>query len=333
MFDFESNNEIIVGWESTYLNVSLDDDTPIVQAQNGRKLSADCECFAMEFDRILPVKTIDIRKKPITAHQVKLPLTKFKKAKFVARQYSQTQIRWNDDKYQHDALIPRWVNVHDHAIFTVWQIVPTINSTPYIKLQQQCLTQENKILSQQQSSQKQRYQYNFEQHNSYIQEEEPNTNEPTSLPSPSASPAPISSSAKPHHHARKDFNPSINKKRMKRFLSKNFAIRNKYKRRFLKTKFICSRTVEKARNRSKPDHRTPIKFSTKYEFCLRYEDKTNVHGKSCRQIWEKMRDEGFNVGKSPAACYKWIHNGSKYYFNLIRNRGNDGYKFSICFIC
>ena len=51
-------------------------------------------------------------------------------------------------------------------------------------------------------------------------------------------------------------------------------------------------------------------------------------GRSCREIWQRMKDEGFNVGKSPSASQKWIHNGSKYYQNIIMNRGKDGYKFS-----
>ena len=40
VFDFESNSEMVIDWESTYLEVSLDDATPIIQYQNGHKLSA-----------------------------------------------------------------------------------------------------------------------------------------------------------------------------------------------------------------------------------------------------------------------------------------------------
>ena len=137
--DFESNSEIVVDWDLTYLYVSLNDTTPVQPGHNGHKLSDGSDCFAMEFDRVLPVEEVCIRKKLITVHTVKLPLAKFKKAKFVRRNYSRVQIRWND--YDQDALLPTWVNTHDQDVFTVWQIIPTINCIPYLKLQQECLTQ------------------------------------------------------------------------------------------------------------------------------------------------------------------------------------------------
>lgn len=322
LYDFEANSEIIVDWKATYLNVSLDDNTPIQQGKNGKKLSSESECFAMAFERVLPVKNTNYRKTLVTAHNVKLPMGKFHKALFRARRYSLSQIRW--DNYQQDALIPKWVNIYDHNIYTVWQIIKTVNSTPFLRLQQQLLSQQNQRLSGNQQPAPNVYTYNYNNfvnsqnnNNSHIQQELPDSSDSVSSGLPARLPSPsVSVSTKPHHQ----------RKRLKRFLSKQYSKKTKYHRRLQRTKAICATTVRRAHERVKINHRTPILWSVKYEFCLRYEGSS---GKSCRKIWQEMRAEGFNVGKSAAASQKWIHNGSKFYQNLIMKKGKDGYKLSL----
>ena len=352
LLDFKSNSEVTIGWNSTYLEVDLDDATPVHQTQNGRPLAAKDECFAMGYNTVLPATVETHRKQQYAAHRVKFPTCIFYKATFKARRYNVTAIRWNH--YQQDAVIPKWENIHDHDLYTVWRIIPTTESIPYLKIQQQCLTQEkNSILSSQQqkkNSRSTRYHYNFKQHNSYVIEEEPEsqndrnvTKSAVAFPEPSASPTPVvspsysSPSSKPKTDLARDANATINRKRMKRFLSKVYVRKTRYHRRTQRAKFICKTTRRRSNEKVSINHKTPIKFSTKYEFCLRYEDKNKKFGNSCKAIWEGMKKEGFEVGKTPDASQKWKLNGSKYYQNLIIKKGKDGYKLSsllyVYFLC
>ena len=179
VLDFRTNTEAVIGWQSTYLYVHLNDATPVQQSNNGKKLSKEDECFAMAYQTVFPAKIHVQRGETFTAHTVKFAQPKFWRAILKNRRFSQTAVRWTH--YTEDVVMPKWTNLYNHDLWTVWRIVPTTKSIPYLKIQAACLSQQLASLSQkslsQQSTQKNKYQYVYQDHSNpndsqIIEEEE-----------------------------------------------------------------------------------------------------------------------------------------------------------------
>ena len=412
--DFRSNTEVTVPWDVTFVYSDLDDSTNVHKTKYGRPLSVNDECFALHYHTILPAAVYTYRNEPYTASKVKFPKTIFYRGTLKKRRSKKTQIKYHH--HADDVILPRWDNIHNKDIFTVWKIIPTTESIPFLQLKTELLTQEIQLLTQQNqnnqnakpntnSQSSARYQYNIQQHNSQLisqiieeddddqdinisndindddqdinisndandddfpspsgspnpissnvtsapsQTSNPTTSDPissnpttsnpissnvTSAPSQTSNPIPpdVTSALSQSSNVKTDSNAKLQRQRMTRFLNKDFHKRQKYHRKGQKVGLICRTSNRRATETVKVNHKMPIKFSTKHEFCLRYEDPQQRWGRTCVEIWAGMKREGFKVGKTADACQKWKYNGSHYYHDLIMKKGNDGFKLC-CYI-
>lgn len=340
-------------WSKTYLNVHLNDPTVIELTKNTKPLSKDEECFAMGFKKVLPADIVLYKQgkktEQLIVSAVKYAQPIFYKSIFKARRRKKVQIKWNH-KPGADALIPKWVNVLDEDIYCVLKIIPTINTIPWLLIKQDCLMNENETLTRLSQQSQNRYSYDY---NDHVVEEEANPSQSSSasasqsssqssspkpnksiqgnIPEPTDSPTPSQSSSASTSQSSSASDLS-QQHRMDRFLSKEYTHNTKLYRRSQRTNRIIKQTRIKAKQVTKVEHKTPILYSTKYEFCLRLDHPLHKFGKSVKRVWTGMKKEGFEVGKSYHAASKWRNKGAEYYKKLIQKKGRDGYKFSLCFL-
>ena len=109
-----------------------------------------------------------------------------------------------------------------------------------------------------------------------------------------------------------------------KFICSKFTRTDAHTKAVLGAKKKIRITTNKAHNSCKSTHRTPITFSTKAVFCSKVEA-----GMSRLAAWKKMKQQGYEVGRSSGGCHRWAAKGSNYWMHLIAKKG-DLNKFSYC---
>ena len=215
----------------------------------------------------------------------------YKEAILVKRMHSKLKVNYKQMNGDKHIVILKEIRVKDDVFPSVIKIIPAVKSMSFILMQ-------NLLKSMDQDS-------------------SPN------MPSPSASPPPSTSSSVEMSSTSKDTSQRLIEFNEK-MLRESTDSASKLKKKARTACKIVSKTINKAKQTQNPNKKTAITFSTKFIFCLRWEN-CNEEKISQRAVWAKMKAEGYEVGKG-RGINLWAQSGSQYYYKLMQERG-DGAKY------